>query len=259
MESFFDVEGDAYVGRDPARGPWSAAHCHAGPVAGALARSVERLFGADKQLVRLTIDLIRPVPMAGFEVRAEVTRDGRRLGTASAELMGADGKVCGRATGMLIAGTAAQEYPTVAVQPPAPSEAARPGVFPITEALHDQPFFTHFVELRYPDGQDGSPGPGALWLRTPRIVTGEEPSPFQRLCPLADCGNAIGRNGEISDYSFLNTDLTIVAHRASEEDWLLSQALSHWHANGIGLAEAHLSDSKGPLATALQSLVLEPA
>lgn len=258
MESFFDVQGAVYVGRDPARGPWSEAHCHAGPVAGALARSVERLFGSEKQLVRLTIDLIRPVPMEGFEVRAEVTREGRRLGTASAELVALDGTVCGRATGMLIAGTGWTDYPTASTRAPAPLDQAQPGDFPIRKALHDKPFFTHFVELRYPEGQTGGPGAGEIWLRTPAIVVGEAPSAFQRLCPLADCGNAIGRNAEITEFSFLNTDLTIVAHRASDEDWLLSRALSHWHPNGIGLAEAHLSDSKGPIATALQSLVLEP-
>ena len=57
----------------------------------------------------------------------------------------------------------------------------------------------------------------------------------------------------------MNTDLTIVAHRASSEDWLHSAVQSHWETTGIGLAEAHLSDSRGPIATALQSLTLEPA
>ncbi|MEX0284972.1 MAG: thioesterase family protein [Paracoccaceae bacterium] len=257
-ESFLAIEDGFYVGRDPARGPWSADHCHAGPVAGALARSIEQAFAGGKHLVRLTVDLVRPVPMAGFAVEVEPTRDGKRLATAQARLVGRDGKVCAMATGMLIAPGEDYAFPTAPVEPVAPFAAAEAGGFPITEALHGQPFFTNFVDLHYPPGHNSDPGPTQVWMRTLPLLADEEPSPFQRLCPLADCGNAIGRNGNLDQYRFLNTDLTIVAHRASSEDWLHSSAWSHWHRNGIGLAQAHLSDSQGPIATALQSLVLEP-
>ncbi len=258
-DCYFDLTGGVYTGRDPARGPWAPDHCHAGPVAGALARSVEQRLGPDRQLVRLTIDLIRPVPMAGFTVAVEVMREGRRLATAAGELVATDGKVCARATAMLITPGPEHDYPTVPDDVPAAMHMAEPGGFPVSEALHDLPFFTNFVELRYPPGQSQAPGPTTVWMRTPALIAGEDPSPFQRLCPLSDCGNAIGRNADLGRYRFLNTDLTIVAHRPSAEEWMMSTARSHWQGNGIGLAEAHLSDSRGPIATALQSLTLEVA
>jgi hypothetical protein len=114
------------------------------------------------------------------------------------------------------------------------------------------------VETRYPPGHDNSPGPTTAWLRTLPLVAGETPTPFQRLCPLADCGNALSRNGEPDTASFINPDLTIVLHRLPEGDWLGSSSVSHWQPNGIGLADALLFDERGPVGRALQTLVIRP-
>ena len=75
-----------YNGLEATRGPWSVDHCHAGPPAGAIARSVEIVAGPDKLLTRLTLDLIRPIPIAGFRVDVEMQREGRKVSTAAATL-----------------------------------------------------------------------------------------------------------------------------------------------------------------------------
>lgn len=256
-QSFFDLDGETYLGRDPARGPWSPDHCHAGPVAGAIARSIEQSFGPDKALTRLTIDLIRPVPVAGFSVAVQIMRNGRRLATANAVLTGLDGKIAAMATAMLIAPAPQTDIPSGPILRLS-RDTTRAAAFPIVTALHDRPFISNFMDILYPEDEDGQPGPTKLWMRTPALVAGETPSSFQRICPLADCGNALSRNGEIAQYNFLNTDLTIVAHRQTDAQWLMSDAVSHWHRNGIGLAEAHISDETGVLATALQSLIIAP-
>jgi len=52
LESFFTrTDEDLFVGNGPARGPWTADACHAGPVSGLLARSAENTI-TDKQMVR---------------------------------------------------------------------------------------------------------------------------------------------------------------------------------------------------------------
>jgi hypothetical protein len=253
--AFFDLDGGVYLPRDAARGPWSPDHCHAGPVAGAIARGVETAAGAKRQLVRLTIDLIRPVPMAGFRVTVEMTRAGKRLATAQAAVQGLDGKTAATASAMLV--TPASPVDLLGLSGPADRpDDAREGPFLTGARLHDKPFLGDFVQVRFPPGETDAPGPTRLWMRTPALVAGEGPSPFQRLCPIADCGNAIGRNGEVDRFTFLNTDLTIVCHRASTSDWLLSDARAHWYTDGIGLAEARISDEHGPVATALQSLIV---
>jgi hypothetical protein len=257
QDSFFTLDGEHYLARDPARGPWNPDHCHAGPVTAAIAREIERLFGPGKPLVRLTVELIRPVPTAGFAIAAEIARDGRRLATARAVLTGHDGRICANATATLTAPIDLQPPPTAPVRRWSLADA-RPTTFSFPGRPHDLRCFPDCVETRHPEGQDTAPGPTALWMRTPPLLADETPSAFQRLCPLADCSNAISRNAEATALTFLNTDLTIVMHRASNSDWLLSDAVSHWHGTGIGLAEARLHDEDGPVATAMQSLILQP-
>lgn len=96
-QSYFRQDGDVFCGLDPARGPWSVDHCHAGPVAALAARAVERAVaqvGADGwQLARLTLDLIRPVLVAGVRVTAEPVRQSRSLATMAVTVTGVDGKV----------------------------------------------------------------------------------------------------------------------------------------------------------------------
>ena len=81
-------------------------------------------------------------------------------------------------------------------------------------------------------------------------------SPFQRVCPLADSGNATSRNGEPEEFSFVNADLTISLHRLPVGEWIGSQAVSHWEPNGIGVADARLLDRQGPIGTASQTLLI---
>ena len=50
-------------------------------------------------------------------------------------------------------------------------------------------------------------------MRTVALLPDEEGSGLQRICPLADCGNAVSRNAEAERYAFMNTDLTVLLHR----------------------------------------------
>ena len=75
------------------RGPWHAEHCHAGPPTGLLARSAE-LALPDKQLVRLTVNLLRPIPFAGFRISTEITKQGRNVSLARSSLLDSDERLC---------------------------------------------------------------------------------------------------------------------------------------------------------------------
>ena len=106
------------------------------------------------------------------------------------------------------------------------------------------------------------PGPGAPdgvdEHRRPAART-RRPSPFQRICPLADCGNAFSRHFEPNEVMFVNPDLTIALHRDPVGDWFGSKAVSQWQPTGIGLADALLFDDLGPVGKALQTMILRPA
>lgn len=254
--SFFRLEGDLFVGNDAARGPWSADACHAGPVTAVLVRALEQALPG-KQLARVSVTFHRPVPMAGFQTAASVERDGRNVATATARLTATNGKICADASGLFIAAGACGELPTATLAGPDFGDAA-PGPFPVESAVHGLPFFPSGIEVAYPPGETPEPGPTTVWMRTLPIVEGEEPSAFQALCPLADCGNGISRNSTFAEATFVNPDLTVAVFRLPESDWLAAEARSFWEPTGIGLSQAQLYDTKGPVGYALQTLIVQP-
>jgi hypothetical protein len=251
-----DAQG-VFVGNDSARGPWSPAHCHAGPVTGLVARAAEQEVGPDKMLTRLTLDILRPLPLAGLEVSAETTRHTRTLATTTVWVRDLDGTLCVRASTMHLVRKDLGEVPTAPVTPLRLDEAV-PGQFFPDRGPHQKPFFADFIEVAYPPGFSVGVGPKTMWMRTPQLLEGEAQSPVQSICALADCGNGISWNARPSEMGFMNTDLTLHVHREPQSDWLAAESISHWHGTGVGMSQSVLHDTKGPIATALQTLVLHP-
>jgi hypothetical protein len=239
------------------RGPWDIDACHAGPPTGLIARAAERLL-PDHRLVRLTVEVTRPIPFAGFTITGEVTRSGRSVATAALAIVDLDGRTVATAHSSHLAPRPADERIPLTMSPVTRLADARPGPFPLALTRHGQRAFMDGVEVRYPPGEDRLPGPTTLWMRTIPLVDGEEPSPFQRICPLADCGNALSRLAEPDTTGFVNTDLTIHLHRPPVGDWFGSRAESTWNADGIGLSDALLFDDRGPVGRALQTLLITP-
>lgn len=254
---FTRIGTDSFAGNDPARGPWSADHCHAGPVAGLVVRAAEAEIGGDKMLTRLTLDIVRPLPLAGLRVVAQTMRRSGTLATTSVEVRDLDGTLCVSGSTMHLTRRALPDVPGVPVDP-VDFDGAAPGTFPIPKGLHGKPAFSQFIDIRYPPGHGYGPGAKTLWMKTPPLLADEEPSPIQSLCALADCGNGISWNAPPESMGFMNTDLTLQVHREPGSDWLASEAVSHWHGTGIGMSQAILHDRSGPVATALQTLVLFP-
>ena len=132
---FFSQRTDgAFVGNDPARGPWSPDHCHAGPVTGLVARAAEQAVGPGKMLTRLTLDILRPLPLAGLWVAAETTRHTRTLATTSVTVQDDDGTLCVRASSMHLVEKDLGQVPTAPVTP-LRLEEATPGDFTIGAGL----------------------------------------------------------------------------------------------------------------------------
>ena len=254
---FTTADGEWFVPTDHCRGPWDADACHAGPPAGLLARALEELAPGPR-LVRLTLDLTRPIPFAGFSIDAEVVRAGRTVTTSRAVLRDGDGRPRVSASGLHLAMAPERALPTLDAAHPAGALAdARPDAFPFTGTLHGLKAFNgEGVELAYPPGETRDPGPTTLWMRTVPLLADESPSPFQRICPLADCGNAVGRNADPDEHNFVNPDLSVILHREPEGEWLGMRAESHWQPDGIGMSDALLFDERGLVGRALQTLIV---
>jgi len=256
---FTTADGDRFQPTDFCRGPWSPDACHAGPPTGLLARASE-LAVPHQRLARITVDLIRPIPHAGFAVAAEVTRSGRTVSTTLMRVIDGDGKEVVTARGLHQAAVAEGELddlPTTPYQPPPFGEAVD-GPFPFGKPAHDLPFFRDSVQVRYNPGEPTTAGPKRAWMKTLPLLPDEEPSPFQRICPLADCGNAFGRNTDSFDYAYMNTDLTVLLHRAPQGEWFGMDVAGRWEPTGVGMSDALLFDQHGAVGRALQTLLLRP-
>ena len=256
-EAFFvTADGVHFTATEYCRGPWDANACHGGPPCGLLARAVERLV-PDKQLVRLSTEIIRPIPMSPFKVEAEVFRAGRVVTIVDVRIV-ADGTLVARGHATFQRQVEPFQVKNVTLDCPdfAASEA---GLFPVDKTVHGLFGFTDAVEIRYPPGETGG-GPTTLWMRTKvPLLVDEEPSGFQRICPLADCGNGISWNEYFVNVAAINPDLTIVFHREPQGDWFAMSAVSHTHTNGIGASESRLFDTEGPVGFASQSLLVRPS
>lgn len=260
LRSIDGADVEWFTPTDHSRGPWDPDACHAGPPTGLLVRAMERALPSVR-LVRITVDLAKPIPMAGFRIAAEVTRRGRTVAATRAAIVDGEGVVRVTAIGLHIAAGVEPIFERALDNadfvPPRLGDS-EVGVFPIKSPMpHGLPGFSgSAVRMRYPPGETPGPGATTAWMNTDPLLPDEAPSPFQRICPLADCGNALSRHVDPGDLMFVNPDLTIALHRYPVGDWLGSRTTSQWQPSGIGLATATLFDDEGAVGQALQTMIL---
>lgn len=236
--------------------PWSADALHGGPPAALLAREIERFEGGDGlRVVRVTVELLRPVPFERLEVSTRLLRPGRNVQLLEATLRSPDHDVA-RATGLRIRRSKITLPPEVGREgPPHPGPAeGKPSerrVGPFLPGFHSEG-----VEHRFIRGSFAVSGPAVDWIRIRfPLVEGEPLSPLCRACAVADFGNGI--SGLLpGTHIYINPDLTVYLHRDPVGEWICVDAITHVQPSGIGLAESRLSDERGPIGCAMQSLIV---
>ena len=93
-DAFYAEDGDRLLSSELTRGPWDPRAQHAGPPAALLARAIERCEPSDGALVgRITVETLRPVPLAPLAATARLVRPGRSVEFLEASLTGPDGEV----------------------------------------------------------------------------------------------------------------------------------------------------------------------
>lgn len=239
------------------RGPWSNDHQHGGPPVALLARAIERLEPANMFSARLTVELLRPIPIsAPLEVVTEVLTAGRTVQRLAAALVSGEQQLA-----VAVAVRIRVEELGLPIRLPNPDELLRPVEH---SAAFEFSFFQHLVgyhtamEVRIADGEFGT-GRVAAWMR-PRVplILGEDTSPLQRVMICADAGQGVGTALDPSKWSFVNPDLTVHLHRLPGDEWLGMDAQSWAEPLGFGVCRTRLSDRRGDLGMALQSQVIAP-
>lgn len=241
------------------RGPWSPDAQHAGPPAALLGRAAERFTAEQRpgaRVVRMTFEILRPVPLAEVAVAVRAAEAGRNVGRVEAELRLADGRVAMRATALLMR---AEDGSAPGVDQPLPCPGpheAPEGSFPVR---WDEGYHTA-MEVRFVDGSFTERGPATCWFR-PRypLVAGEPTSGLCRTLIAADSGNGISGELDMSRYRYTNADLTVHLRRPPVGDWVGLSSRTTLDPAGIGLADTLLLDEKSTIGRAAQTLFVTPA
>lgn len=257
MDAIFRVADGLATTSPNAAGPWSPTMQHGSAPAALVTWAAEAIpTPQPMHIARVTIDLMRPVPLAPLAIETEVLRQGRKIQLCEVRLR-AEGVLVVRATVLKIRSYAALPLPPevndLPVELPGPEQSA---VDPAS--FSNSPFVTG-MSLRAARGRFGVPGPGAIWYRVDRpLIEGAPVSQIMRAVVAADFCNGTSAVLNFKQWTFLNADLTVSLTRPPVGEWILLDGESWIGPEGAGLAMARLGDQRGYFGRAVQSLVIEP-
>lgn len=254
--ALFVADGDGFVPTDHSRGPWDSEALHGGPVACLLARAAEE-HEADPdspmRVARMTVELMRPVPVKPLSLVTRTVRPGRKVQLVETSIA-ADEQPLARMLALRIRSDAVDVPDGAPDPPPPPQETA------VATGTADWgwPGFHDAVELRYVDGAFREPGPATVWIRlTVPVVAGDAVTPLVRVAAASDFGNGVSSHLSWESHVFINPDLTIYLHRPPEGEWVCLDASTHYGADGIAMAESALYDTRGRIGRAVQALLVD--
>jgi hypothetical protein len=205
---------------------------------------------------RITIEILRPVPLAPLSVSSSILRPGRNVELVEARLTQPDqNRDVARATAWRLrrdpSNPAGEEEPP----PPGP------------DAGHERAFFATgqdvgyhtAMDYRFLEGSFTEPGPARVWMRMRQpLVAGEPTSPLARVLVAADSGNGVSAALDYRRHLFINTELTVHLIREPAGEWVQLDAITRVGPHGVGLSETVLYDETGRLGRAAQTLLVRP-
>ena len=255
MDAIYRVDGNRVVTSPDAAGPWDISMQHGSAPAALVVWAAEAIpTPQPMQIARVTIDLMRPVPVAPLTLETEILREGRKIQLCAVRLLAENVVVVG-ATVLKIktqALTLPSEIADLPVELPGPDQARE-----------EQPDFSGSpfvagISMRAARGRFGLPGPGAIWYRVDRPLIEASPvSQPMRAVVAADFCNGTSAVLDFRKWTFINADLTVSFARQPVGAWILLDAESWIGPDGAGLATARLADERGYFGRAVQSLVIE--
>jgi Thioesterase-like superfamily len=255
-DAVFRIDGDMAIPSRHAAGPWNALHQHGSAPSSLIAWACEKIpTPVPMRVTRMTIDLMRPVPIAPLTIRSRIIREGRKIQLCEIQLFAQETEVV-RASVLKVRTTDVVLPPEAAFRccdlplPDAGREASE-------IAGADNPFLAS-MSMRVVKGGLRLPGPGAIWFRAERpIIEGIGISALMRAAITADFCNGVSSVLDFSAWTFINADLTISLARDPIGEWILLDAESWFAPNGGGMAFGKLADREGYFGRAAQNLVVE--
>ena len=259
--ALFVQDGNIFTPTLCAHGPWGANLVHGGATGGLMAYVLEQCAPKeDMRMVRTTLDMFRPVPMAPLRVESNVLREGRRLQMIEATIYAED-KAVARSVGIRMkmadidvpekhqpgAGGAVPDGPDglkeIKLAPSTPGELL--------------PGLNANLEVRLLNGFDGK-GEGCAWFKVPvPVIDGVENSAFAHLGIISDFGNGLAQLFLPGTMGMINGDINLYLHRDPRSEWIALKSKVSINETGVGVVNTELFDTEGLVAQCHQAVMVQ--
>jgi hypothetical protein len=251
-------EGDAFVGTRLTQGTWDPDAQNGAVVLALLGHCLDDVPTLTPMaLARLTVDLVRPVPIGRrLVVRPTIEREGKKIQLVLLELL-VDDVVHVRASALRlrvadvsdVAHVLATTAPDPGVTLPPPDQCPRPTRPP------GSPGFVEAIDIRRVPGR-------GMWIRLAvPVVAGECDRATSRLTVGFDFAQLINADLEhaFASMTLINPDVTAHVLRPPTGEWTAVTGTTRFEpALGRGVSSATLADEHGPFAVASTSQLLQP-
>jgi hypothetical protein len=241
---------------------------------GLLARAVEcHPSDRPRQVVRLTVDLMRAAPLAPVRCVARTAHAGRSVEIVEASLLDAEGEPgveYARARAMrfrvdeIDVGVGVGDAVPIETPPDRPASMDLRRWFGEGEDRRESrpDAFHHALEMR-PVPAFETP---TMWFRLKvPLVAGEETTPLQRVAVISDFTYSVPYMKQIASdpkslrdrpFAAINPDTSLNLHRPAEGEWVALDARATYGGMGAGTACARLYDDRGLVGHSSQSVLV---
>lgn len=241
---------ETFISTLHSQGAWQPGEQHLAPAAGLVLAEIERRLPSDKLVSRINFDILGVIHSGEFTIDVNVIRPGRTIELIEASMRhGERTSVHARVWRLLPSDTTSvvgDEWQAL----PEPEEA--PAV-PFTGRWGGG-FIASLDGGQFADVRSGF---ARSWIRSPfPLVDGEDDPATAAFVKLVDTANGLAVREDPKTTFFPNVDLTIHLTRVPEPGWVGFETKVAFGPTGIGETTSVLSDVKGPIGTAAQSLTV---
>ncbi|HEX4266308.1 MAG TPA: thioesterase family protein [Steroidobacteraceae bacterium] len=241
---------DRFVSTLHSQGAWRPGEQHLAPASGLVLAEMERRLPSDKLVSRVSIDVLGVIHSGELTVDVQVVRPGGSIELIEASMRHGN-RTSIRARIWRLASTDTTQVQGTEWTPLPPPDAMPAQAFSSVWGGG----FIGSLEAR--QEADARPGRGRSWIRTRYpLVEGETDPPVAGFLKLVDTANGLVAREPPGSVFFANVDLTVHFFRQPEAGWVGFDTRVNFGPTGLGETLSVLSDIRGPVGTAAQSLTL---
>ncbi|HEY8229663.1 MAG TPA: thioesterase family protein [Rhodanobacteraceae bacterium] len=250
-DAFYARIGESrFVSTLHAQGAWQPGEQHLAPASGLVLAEIERRLPSDKLVSRASFDVLGVIHSGEFTIDVEVVRPGRSIELVEASMRHGD-RTSIRARVWRLTASDTTQVQGSEWTPLPPPDAMRPLAF---SSVWEGGFI---ASLEARQDVDVRPGRGCRWIRTRYpLVDGETDPPVAGFLKLVDTANGLVVREHPGSVFFANVDLTVHLFRQPEAGWVGLDTRVNFGPTGLGETFSVLSDIRGPVGTAAQSLTV---